>query len=188
MGPLSDIYSLGCTLYYAVTGKVPYPGGDTKSKCRRHCEQMPMHPRRFAPQLSEDFVDIIGDAMEKDPSSRTQSAAEFAERLEPWVGTDADMVDRQVDRQSWMPPPPPQEPSQLRDSVELLEFQTSGGLSASGGSPSDLAPPPVPTDWPPEAQQSRRGVAVPIAIALAVTIPLSLLVGAIIGFVVRGNL
>jgi serine/threonine protein kinase len=210
VGPLSDIYSLGCTLYYAVTGKVPYPGGDTKSKCRRHCEQMPMHPRRFAPDLSEEFVDIIGDAMEKEPSRRIQTAAEFAERLEPWAGTDTDMVGRQVDRQTWMPPPPPQDPSQLRDSVELPEFQNSGGLSASGGSPSDLEPPPVPSDWPPapsdwppapgdwppapgdwpneQQQTQRRGHALPIAIALAVTIPLSLLVGAIIGFVVRGNL
>lgn len=188
VGPLSDIYSLGCTLYYAVTGKVPYPGGDSKSKCRRHCEQTPWHPRKFAPELAEDFVDIIADAMEKDPSRRIQSAAEFAERLEPWVQPESPMVDRPIDRQAWMPPPPPHEPSQLRDPVDPLGFQNSGGLSASGTTPSDHAPPPVPVDWQSEIVTPRNGHALPIAIALAVAIPLSLLIGAIIGFMVRGQL
>ena len=38
---VSDIYSLGCTAYYAITGKVPYPGGSTREKARRHCEDTP---------------------------------------------------------------------------------------------------------------------------------------------------
>ncbi len=38
---VSDIYSLGCTLYYAICGKVPFPGGDTSSKLRRHLEDTP---------------------------------------------------------------------------------------------------------------------------------------------------
>ncbi len=70
----SDIYSLGCTLYYAVTGKVPYPGGTPKSKARRHMEETPWHPRRFNEEVTDEFVDLIGDMMEKDPALRIQSA------------------------------------------------------------------------------------------------------------------
>ena len=44
---VTDIYSLGCTLYYAVTGKVPYPGGTAGRKARRHMAETPWHPRRF---------------------------------------------------------------------------------------------------------------------------------------------
>ena len=50
--PAWDIYSLGCTLYYAVTGKVPFPGGTTADKARAHCELRPLDPRRLNPQLS----------------------------------------------------------------------------------------------------------------------------------------
>jgi serine/threonine protein kinase len=72
-------------LYYAITGKVPFPGGNAKSKARRHLEETPWHPRRFNPEVSDEFVDLIGDMMEKDPRERIQSAAEVAERLAPWA-------------------------------------------------------------------------------------------------------
>ena len=51
--PAWDIYSLGCTLYYAVTGKVPFPGGTTADKARAHCELRPLDPRRLNPHLSD---------------------------------------------------------------------------------------------------------------------------------------
>ena len=152
VGPLSDIYSLGCTLYYTVTGKVPFPGGDSRSKCRRHCEQTPWHPRRIAPDLAEEFVDIIADMMEKDPSRRIQSAAEVAERLEPWASTATELVDQPIDRQAWTPPPPPHEPSQIREIPESSDLANSGGLSASGGySDSASAVPSLPEGWEPES-------------------------------------
>ena len=65
----TDIYSLGCTLYYAVTGKVPFPGGATRDKARRHLEDMPLHPRRLNPELSDSFVDVIAAMMDKDAAA-----------------------------------------------------------------------------------------------------------------------
>lgn len=189
VGPLSDIYSLGCTLYYTVTGKVPFPGGDSRSKCRRHCEQTPWHPRRIAPDLAEEFVDTIADMMEKDPARRIQSAAEVAERMEPWASAATEVIDQPIDRQAWTPPPPPHEPSQIREIPESSDLANSGGSSASGGfSDSASAVPSLPEGWEPAATSDRPSLLLPIAIALAVAIPLSLLIGAIIGFIVRGQM
>lgn len=117
--PVADIYSLGCTLYYAICGKVPFPGGDTKSKLRRHLEENPVHPRRFAPDVPEDFVDIIADMMEKEPKKRIASAAQVALRLEAWASDEAPMSAVGLVRSPWLaPPPPPYEEGEIRAASE----------------------------------------------------------------------
>jgi len=83
--PASDIYSLGCTLYYAVTRKVPFPGGKTADKCHRHVHEVPLNPRRFNDRLTDDFLDVLADMMEKDPAKRIDSAAEVVRRLGEWA-------------------------------------------------------------------------------------------------------
>lgn len=86
---ISDIYSLGCSLYYAVTGKVPFPGGTTSDKLRRHLEEAPLTPSRFNTALDDAFVDLIADMMHKRVDQRIAKASEVVERLRPWTA-DAD--------------------------------------------------------------------------------------------------
>src|SRR3954453_9070036 len=82
--PVSDVYSLGCTLYYAVTGKVPFPGGTTADKIRRHLDETPLNPLHFNPDLPSGFCDAIAAMMDKNPDTRTPTAAAVVELLRPW--------------------------------------------------------------------------------------------------------
>ena len=85
VGPSADIYALGCTTYYAVTGRVPFPGGSRKEKMHRHLHDTPDSVRQLAPNLSDAFCKVIEDMMAKSPSRRIGSAGEVVERLRPWL-------------------------------------------------------------------------------------------------------
>lgn len=202
VGPATDIYSLGCTLYYAICGKVPFPGGDTASKCRRHCEETPWHPRKFAPDCSEEFVDLIADMMDKDPRRRIQTAAEVAERLEPWAGEASLPVQRPLAPRAWTAPPPPADdagpPVAVTQTPELPDSDVSQGSQRSGsrvaGSENPSGSMPIWDAHVPGPQPiivkglSGREVGMRVAVSLAVAIPLAMLVGALIGFFVRDYL
>jgi serine/threonine protein kinase len=85
VGPSADIYGLGCTLYYAVTGQVPFPGGTRKEKMQRHLAEPPRPLRDLQPGLSDAFCRVVQDMMAKSPADRVGSAAAVIERLRPWV-------------------------------------------------------------------------------------------------------
>jgi serine/threonine protein kinase len=82
---VSDIYSLGCTFYYAVTGKVPFPGGDTAEKLRRQLNEVPISPQKLNPDVSNDLARVMAALMEKRPEDRVASAEEVVALLKPWV-------------------------------------------------------------------------------------------------------
>ncbi len=101
--PAGDIYSLGCTLYYAVTGKVPYTGGSTREKAHRHCTDTPVHPRTFNRALSDPFLAVLAEMLERDHTKRIQSAQEVIERLSPWAGETVPGAD-EPDETAGVPP------------------------------------------------------------------------------------
>ena len=84
-GPAADIYGLGCTLYFALVGDVPFPGGTREEKARRHLSEPPPPIRRFAPRANPRLCAVVEGMMRKDPAQRPPSAAAVVERLAPWT-------------------------------------------------------------------------------------------------------
>jgi formylglycine-generating enzyme required for sulfatase activity/tRNA A-37 threonylcarbamoyl transferase component Bud32 len=74
-GPYSDIYSLGATLYFALTLL------DPPDACLRFLGGTPRPIRELNPEVPESVVSAVERAMVVDPRERCQSAAELAELL-----------------------------------------------------------------------------------------------------------
>ncbi len=81
----ADLYSLGCSLYYLLTGRVPFPGGNMLQKINRHRQEQPAAVEQFRPDLPEDITSIVYRLMAKDPAARFQTPAELADALTPAV-------------------------------------------------------------------------------------------------------
>ncbi|MGL4460742.1 MAG: serine/threonine-protein kinase, partial [Planctomycetia bacterium] len=77
----SDIYSLGCTLFHALTGRPPFPDGTAMQKLLHHRFDAPPDPRRFVPDLPELVVLVVRKMMAKDPKQRYQTPGDLIHDL-----------------------------------------------------------------------------------------------------------
>jgi eukaryotic-like serine/threonine-protein kinase len=80
----ADIYSLGATLYEALTGQPPFAGDSSAEIMRLVLDQEPVRPRSINPKLDRDLETICMKCLEKEPSRRYGSAEALAEDLERW--------------------------------------------------------------------------------------------------------
>jgi len=78
----SDLYSLGCTVYQAVTGQNAFEGRSPPEIIRRKLKEAPPDPRKLAPGLSEGTSRLILKAMARRREDRFASAAEMVRALE----------------------------------------------------------------------------------------------------------
>jgi serine/threonine protein kinase len=81
----SDIYSLGCTLYFLLTGGPPFPEGSISERLLKHQTVKPESIFKFRPDAPPSLVDICETMMSKKPDDRFQSAGEVAARLKEWL-------------------------------------------------------------------------------------------------------
>lgn len=84
VGPSADVYSLGCTLYFSVTGEVPFPGGTRQEKTQRQLTEQPRPIRQLEPGVSEGFCRVVVAMMQKNPANRPPSVEAVIELLRPW--------------------------------------------------------------------------------------------------------
>lgn len=77
----SDIYTLGISLYEAVTGRLPFERRSDYALMHAHVQETPPRPKDFLRRIPTSLEWVILKAIEKDPERRFQSAAEFRSAL-----------------------------------------------------------------------------------------------------------
>jgi eukaryotic-like serine/threonine-protein kinase len=164
----SDLYSLGCTLYFALTGQPPFEGGDIVNKIFRHRMEEPEPIEKLAPGVPQAFGAIVRKLMAKEPAERYQTCAELRRDLARW--TDPDRV-RALSgavgetARAFRPPPPSLEEDDLRMMDESTSNFTLANLKELGSGEVSNAPLYKPAPPP------RSAVVVPNAPAASRTEP-----------------
>lgn len=69
----SDIYSLGCTLFFMLCGRPPFPEGTVLQKLLQHNNEEPPDPRELRPDLPAEASAVVRRMLAKDPRRRYQS-------------------------------------------------------------------------------------------------------------------
>jgi eukaryotic-like serine/threonine-protein kinase len=81
----ADIYSLGCTLYYVLTGHAPFPEGSLSQRLLYHQTQMPANISLDRPDVPRDLVEICVKMIQKSPQSRYARSRDVAAALRGWL-------------------------------------------------------------------------------------------------------
>lgn len=122
--PQADIYSLGCTLYYLLTARPPYPDGTPVEKLIKHQLDPFPDPRRLAPSVPPAVVRVLNDMTAKRLTDRIATAEAVATALAPYTGAG------------------------IADTFDLFTPPSAG---APSGRLPNVAPVPAPTAAPPSS-------------------------------------
>lgn len=133
----ADIYGLGCTFYFTLTGHAPFNEGTLAQRIARHQTQMPPDIREDRPDCPRDLVAICVKMIQKKKEDRYQSCEEVVAELENWLATQAAPTNAAVVQQpqpvaSGVAAGSATSDSATRNSKQPSKFEINTGGSPSG--------------------------------------------------------
>jgi serine/threonine protein kinase len=97
----ADIYSLGCTFYFCLTGLTPFTGGTIAQKLLWHQTRQPKAIGTFRSDVFPELLAIIAKMMAKDPAERYESPQQVVDALAPWTQEqNAAPIDKEIPQPS----------------------------------------------------------------------------------------
>jgi formylglycine-generating enzyme required for sulfatase activity len=81
----ADIYSLGCTLYYLLTGAPPFKGRSLYEVLQAHHSMEARPLNLIRPEVPEELAAVVRKMMAKEPAKRYQTPAEVAQALSVFI-------------------------------------------------------------------------------------------------------
>lgn len=155
--PRADLYAVGSTWYFALTGQMLYPG-PALDALMRHRDEPPPDVRRLRPDVTEKASALIRRLLAKDPAERPQSADEVLAEMSS-VGMLLE-VDASGSPFRILPPPMPRESpvagaSAADEAVTAALPRSAAAIPAPGRQEPGFAPPPPPPAVPAPALGSR---------------------------------
>jgi hypothetical protein len=85
IGPRADVFALGATLYFLLTGRPPFQAASVIETLDLVRTREPASPRTLVPGLPRDLETIALTCLRKDPRRRYASAGALADDLERWL-------------------------------------------------------------------------------------------------------
>ncbi len=81
LNAVGDQYSLGCVMYYCLTGQYPFPDGTAVEKMMCHQHKRPTPVLDINPHVPEEYIPVVEQLMQKTPEARYPSMGEVIEAL-----------------------------------------------------------------------------------------------------------